>query len=144
MALAPAKLEKVRVLLGFSALPDNDDNPRLELRLGTLTVTQEAEVDAILVEIAALDAVLSQLGASTASTGSIKRADEVEFYPVNANSSGAASSAQDNAISQGRRLIGRLSIMLGVPKVGEYYGADGYRGDGAYTRPGFQGMEYLC
>lgn len=130
MALTGAQTTAIRGYLGYANL-NRYKNTRLEGTFTALDADGEAAVVLLLTSIAAADAALST---AALTTGGLKKVDEVEFFP----SSGAASGAVANIRAQGRRLIGRLSLLLGVPFYGDYFGGGGYPGD-TYSDLGLSG-----
>ena len=56
----------------------------------------------------------------------LKRADEVEFYAGKGN---AATALVDAQARRGRVQCSRLSQLLGMPLVGDYFGREGFGGD---------------
>ncbi len=130
MAFTEAEKVKMRLFLGF---PDvfQQSNPRLESVFDVIgsRADTETKVREIITAIEAADTkvnnVLAQAG--------VKRVDEVEFF----QSSKGSNAAVDDARRNGRMHVGRLSIILGVPKQGDIFGETGYEGD-KWARSGFQ------
>lgn len=130
MALTGAQTTAIRSYLGYANL-NRYKNTRLEGTFTALDADGEAAVVVLLTNIAAVDAALST---AALTTGGLKKVDEVEFYPTN----GVASGAVANIRAQGRLLISRLSVLLGVPFYGDYFGGNGYPGD-TYSDIGLSG-----
>lgn len=79
--------------------------------LGSDPVTQ-APIDAILVELAAVDAVIADSGTTTATSGALKKVDtDVEFYSP--KDSAASATVTITAMARGHMLIRRLAQRLG-------------------------------
>jgi hypothetical protein len=143
MAFTEAQRVQIRFYLGFTDL-FRDHNSRMESAMdvvGDRPATQ-AQIELILASLVTAEAALQSAVTSVSSgtsTGGIKKVDEVEFYQASTSSS---SSTDDKAIENARRncrmYAGRLSIMLGVPLVGDVFGGLGYQGD-CWMGRGFQG-----
>jgi hypothetical protein len=143
MAFTEAQRVQIRFYLGFTDL-FRDHNHRLESAMtvvGDRPATQ-AQIELILASLVTAEASLQTAVTSVASgtaTGGIKKVDEAEFYQTSTSSS---TSIDDKAIENARRncrmYASRLSIMLGVPIVGDVFGGLGYQGDRWMGR-GFQG-----
>lgn len=119
--LQPAEKQRIRLLLGFPS-EFRFASTRLE---GILTTVDDEGIDqirAILTKITVVDEAIALSGISGA--GALKQVDEIHFY--GSNSSLTLSALQRK---EGRILIGRLSIILGVPPYSDYYGTAGYLGD---------------
>lgn len=118
MAFTDAQKAKIRRYLGY---PDvfRYANTRLESAIDV--IGGRAEVQALVeADLTALDAVDTKLSSVASSQGGLKRIDDIEFYEGQ-----AVSQIQ----SDGRRLVGRLSITFGVPVQGDVFGSGGYTGD---------------
>lgn len=121
MAFTEAQKVKIRFAIGHADV-FRDLNSRLESAMdiiGTRPDTQ-ALVESVL---ALLDAVTTSISSSLSSAG-LKRAEDIEWYE---GSSGSA--AIDQKKAEGRRYCAQLSIIFGVPLVGDMFGTEGYRGD---------------
>lgn len=73
--------------------------------------TAQAEIVGWLTRLTAIDAELTGAAASSATYGSLKKVDEVEFYPLTEAESGSTALT---LVQQGRTLIGRIAASLGV------------------------------
>lgn len=133
MAFTQEERVKIRLYLGF---PDvfRDGNTRLENAMDVIGERPETKtrVQAILTEI---DAILPQLsgssssgGVSTVISGSLKRVDEIEFYPTGSSESGSGS-VQTEVKKLGRMWCNQLSIVMGVPLANDIFSGRGYSGD---------------
>lgn len=123
MALSNLERTNTRLYLGYSNL-NRYKNTRLEGTFDAIDSDAEALIRAILTEIAAVDAVLAAAGLTVSAQGTLKKVDEIEWYNTTTGASNGT-----GAIARGRSLITRLSIMLGVPVYGDYFGRLGYPGD---------------
>ena len=136
MAFTSAQKKDIRKYLGYPQLNRYRDT-RLESAIDVVgeDVDASAEVVALLTEIAAIDAKITAgagSGASTSTfTGSLKKADEVEWYALGTSSgtTGGATPTTASFRDQGRVLCSRLSQLMGIPLWGDYYGSLGYPGD---------------
>lgn len=142
MAFTEAERVRIRGYLGF---PDvyRSENHRLESALDVIgsRVDVEAAVRVILADLTTAETALataSSTVSSSAGTGGLKKVDEVEFYQATTSTSTTTSSGVLEAKRRCRMLASRLSITIGVPMVGDYFGAMGYQGDG-WMGIGFQG-----
>lgn len=110
---------QIRLYLGYGDA-FRYKHTRLESILDNISAESEAIVIATLAQIAAVDA---QFASSAMTSAGIRRVDEIWFFPAE----------QGGMIAQlrniGRQYIGRLSIILGVPIYGDYYGKGGWPGD---------------
>ncbi|MHC4648750.1 MAG: hypothetical protein ACYTBJ_25110 [Planctomycetota bacterium] len=123
MAFTEAQKVDIRHYLGF---PDvfRQENTRLE---SAITVVggrpdTQALVEEILAELALIDTKLGSSGILT--QAGVKKVDEIEFFG-NQYGGGALSDVR----RAGRQQCARLSIVMGVPLVGDVYGERGYEGD---------------
>lgn len=123
MALSGTERTQARLYLGYANL-HRYLNVRLESAFDAVDTDAETVIRGILVELASVDAVLAAAGQVVAAQGTLKKADEVEFYQLAAGHSNGS-----GALIRGRMLVTRLSTMLGVPLYGDYFGEDGYAGD---------------
>jgi hypothetical protein len=136
MAFTSAQKTAIRKYLGYPQLNRFRDS-RLESAIDVVgaDVDASAEVVALLIELAAIDAKITASAGSGASTstftGSLKKADEVEWYPLGATSGtgGGATATTASFRDQGRVLCSRLSQLFGIPLWGDYFGGLGYPGD---------------
>lgn len=88
--------------------------------------TDQAQVVVWLTRLATIDTALtgSAAASATATYGSLKKVDEVEFYPTTDDSS--ADTGTLSLIAQGRTLIGRIARAMGVSDylpIGDYFGS---------------------
>jgi hypothetical protein len=126
MALSAEEKAKIRAYLGY-ADSFRYKNTRLEGMLeGALSAEAETLVRAHLTELTRVDTELT----AAISTGGLKKADEIEFYP-----SSETRTQEDSKRNEGRMYINRLSIALAVPVFGDFYGSAGYPGD-AFSQDG--------
>lgn len=112
-----AEKARIRQLLGY---PDEFRyaNTRLESCLNNISDEAVDQARAILTLIATVDNLVLTIG--LANIG-LKRVDEIWF------TDGVTQINQQR--KAGRIFIGQLSILLGVPPYGDYYGTAGYPGD---------------
>jgi hypothetical protein len=110
---------------GYLGAPDvfRDHDTRLESALTVIGERPEAQaaVEAIMVQIVAASTEVT----NAMTTAGLKRAEDLEWYQA-----GSGGSELETKRSIGRMHIGRLSRMLGVELRGDYFGPDGYAGDG--------------
>ena len=116
MAFTDVEKAQIRRYLGY---PDiyRDHTPWLESAMDVVGARTEvaAMVSADLVSLAIVETSLT----STLSSGGLKRIDDIEFYE----------GSQVASISHaGRRLVGRISVTLGIPICSDVFGGDGYMG----------------
>lgn len=112
-----AEKQRIRLLLGYPA-EFRYANTRLEGILVTVDDEGVDQIRGVLTEIAIVDNLITTIG--YANLG-LKQVDEIHFFD------GVTQINQQR--KAGRILIGRLSIILGVPPYGDYYGSQGYPGD---------------
>lgn len=91
------------------------------------SATDQAQIVTWLTRLAAIDTALTgDTAASVTSTyGSLKKVDEVEFYPTT-DSDSSSGSGTLTLVAQGRTLIGRIARALGVSDylpIGDYFGS---------------------
>lgn len=110
---------QIRAYLGFGD-QFRYRHTRLESVLTNLSDDGEVLVASYLESLATIDQAL--LTATTVNAG-IKKVDEIEFF---ANGSSSRVVSIKNA---GRQYVSRLSILLGVPIYGDYFGSGGWPGD---------------
>jgi hypothetical protein len=123
MAFTEGQKVTLRLLLGY---PDifRQHNPRLESVfdiIGERPETQAA-VETLIEAVVDFDPQLVSL----LQFAGLKRAEDVEWYQ---NLSSKWSAPQEAVRSHGRMLIGRISRLMGVPILGDYFGTGGYPGD---------------
>jgi len=106
LAFTAAQKHDIRKYLGVSAAYF-DLNTQLESMLDTIGADSDAQtiVEAILTELATVDAAVASSGSSSATYGALKKVDEVEFYST-ADGSG---SDTVGALKRGRMLVRRLA-----------------------------------
>lgn len=101
------------LLRGYLGFPQayHDLNSRFESVMDAVgsDSTAQARVEAIMAELATIDTALAAAGGSTASLGSLKRADDIEWHPITAESQGVTI----DAMKRGRILINRLAAAFG-------------------------------
>lgn len=112
-----AEKQAIRLYLGY---PNEFRyaNTRLE---GILNVVDDEALDqvrSLLTQIVAVDELITTIGITNVG---LKQVDEIHFFD------GVTQINQQR--KAGRILIGRLSIILGVPPYSDYYGTGGYLGD---------------
>lgn len=132
MALTGAQTTAIRTYLGYPNL-NRYKHTRLEGTFASLDADGEAALVAILSELATVDAVLAAAGQTVSAQGTLKKVDEVEWYNTTTGASNGS-----GALARGRTLITRLSVLLGVPTYGDYFGRTGYPGD-TYSDQGLSG-----
>lgn len=122
MAFDDSEKAQIRMYLGF---PDGNrsDNPRLENRLvDNLSHSAEDQCRLILTKLESVDTLLE--GDVLDSSGVSEVVGELKFFP-----SGDQNGMRSQVVKQGRMLVGRLSVVLGVPRVGDVFSGRGYGGD---------------
>lgn len=124
MAFSAAQKRDIRKYLGVP-FGFYDLNTRLESMIDLVgnNATDQAEIETWLTRLAAIDTALTGSSTSTsAEYGSLKKVEEVEFYPIESDSE----SDSFGDIERGRVLIGRLARALGMADVlpyGDYFSA---------------------
>jgi hypothetical protein len=116
MALDATQKAAIRTYLGH---PDayRYKNTRLESILDNLSPEAEVQIGALLESIDAIDtATLAHVDVD-----GVQRVDEITFHAPGVRLRSGASTM--------RMLIGRLSIILGVPLFSSFTGGSGYPGD---------------
>lgn len=110
MAFSDAQKDDIRGYLGY-ALGFYQYNTPLESMMDKVGgfPTEQAKIEGILTELAAIDAVLATAGSSAAATGMLKQVDEVQFY----NAIESAGYIAPGAVQRGRMLVKRLAVALG-------------------------------
>jgi len=128
MAFSAAQIVQIKKYLGFPQVFESD-NYRLmgAINLIGADTTRQAYVESILTELATVDAVIAAQGSSSATYGTLKKVDEVEFYSIK-DSEGLAGELV-SSMKRGRMLCARLSSAMGVPLVANYFGTSGYEDD---------------
>jgi len=101
----------IRRYLGFP-LGFYSYNPLFEGMLDKIggVPEEKAAVETVLTELATIDALIAASGASSSSMGSLKKADDVEWY----NTTTESNTASVNAPQRGRMLINRLAAVFGL------------------------------
>jgi hypothetical protein len=129
MAFTETQKVAIRGYLGFS-LGHYQYNTVFESmldKIGGVSVEQTA-VEAILTELATIDAVVAASGSRGVGTGALKKVDEVEFYSPK-DSSGQTTAV--DAVRRGRILINRLASRFGFTRAelpSDYFGTGGPSG----------------
>lgn len=115
MALTAAQRNAIFTYLGYEAEPaaSYTASANLSARVDLISADPvlQAPVDALLLEIAAVDLVVATGGTQLSSSGPLKAVDEVQFYQVEQTNVFADTSV--DAIKRGRMLIKRLAQRLG-------------------------------
>ncbi len=112
MALTETQKAQVRQYLGWER--GYDRNSKLEDKLLNLSAEEETLVAAVLTKLAAHDTALD--GLSTGTAARVRKVDEIEFSDRD---------PYEQLRDQGRRLVARLSALLGVDINRDYYGDGG-------------------
>lgn len=112
MALTDTQKSQARMYLGWER--GYDLNSKLEDKLANLSASEETLVSAQLVRLTALDAAIDNL--VTDDRAGVIEVDEVKFSEAD---------AFELYRSQGRRLVARLSALLGVDSNRDYYSDGG-------------------
>ncbi len=123
MAFTTAEAQAIRQYLGVPTLNRYRD-PRLENAIIIAGADTDAAA-AVRVILAKLVTVETDYDAAFADAG-LKRAVEVEFY---AGAGNKATALVDAQARRGRVQCSRLSQLLGMPLVGDYFGREGFGGD---------------
>jgi hypothetical protein len=124
MALSSMEKAKLRLYLGY---PNQFryKNTRLESTFDSIDDDAEVLVRDLLGRFDDLDELID--ASSADATGTLKQVDEIQFYPnANAGKSGGIVGIQ---LAQAKRLVTRLSTILGVPIYADIFSAEGYPGD---------------
>lgn len=126
MAFTAAQKRDIRKYLG-APFGFYDLHTRLESMMDVIGAnsTDQSEVDTWLTRLTAIDTALtgSSSSGSSFTYGSLKKADETEFYPLGEGESSGSSGIA--LVDQGRVLIDRLARALGVADEfpqGDYFG----------------------
>lgn len=123
MAFTNSEKRSIRSYLGYSG-GFRDRGVRLESMMTVVgDQTEEAAyARTILTALADVDTSLASGGTgSSASYGTLKKVDEVEFYPI--DESGGSATTILAGIAYGEVLIERLRSLFDVPLNGHYYRA---------------------
>jgi hypothetical protein len=118
-----AEEAQMRRYLGYPDLWRYKDT-RLEGAMDTAGEDADA-VALIRADLETLAEIDAKYVGKAASTAGIKRVDEIEFF----GGGGDGTSVGSSLANLGRTIINRISITLGVPLYGDYYGKTGYPGD---------------
>jgi len=124
MALSSMAKAKIRLYLGY---PNQFryKNTRLESTFDSIDDDAEVLLRDLLNRFDDLDELIDK--SSGDATGTLKRVDEIEFYPnANASKSGGIVGIQ---LEQAKRLVTRISTILGVPIYADIFSRSGYPGD---------------
>lgn len=128
MAFSAEQEKDIRKYMGVS-FGFYDLNHRLESMMDLVgeNATDKAQIETWLTRLAVIDTTLTGASSSgsSATYGSLKKVDEVEFYPVSEDSD-SSSSGTISLVEQGRTLIGRIARALGVSDylpIGDYFGS---------------------
>ncbi len=124
MPFTEAQKKDVRKYLGVP-FGFYDLNSRLESMFGLVgeNATDTAQIVDWLDRLAEIDDSLTGSAASFSTQGSLKKVDEVEFYPISEFELGSTALT---LVAQGRVLIGRIARALGVSDylpIGDYFGS---------------------
>ncbi len=112
MALTDTQKAQVRQYLGWER--GYDRNSKLEDKLANLSSEEETLVTAVLTKLAAVDTAIDSL--TTDSAGRVVQVDEVRF---------ADRDPFEQYRDQGRRLVARLTALLGVDINRDFFGDGG-------------------
>ena len=125
MAFTEAQRVKIRLYLGF---PDvfRANDPRLEGAMDVIGARADTQAEVVAC-LAALVLAETKIATLLGSAG-IKKVDEVEFFQAQSGGSAAVRDACSNA----RMWASRLSILMGVPLMGDAFGTRGYQGDSMF------------
>lgn len=128
MAFTAAQKIAIRSYMGV-AFGFYEISSRLESMMDLVgtDATAQAQIEAWLDRLQLVDESLTGDAASAVSAtyGSIKKVDEVEFYPAATDGSATATTTMP-LVTQGRTLIGRIARALGVSDflpIGDYFGS---------------------
>lgn len=121
MAFTSSEKRQIRSYLGYSG-GFRDYNVTLESMMDVVgsEVDESAYARTLLTGISDVDANLAGTGGggSSATYGTIKKVDEIEFFPV---TSGSGSSSTLSGIDYGEVLIERLRALFSVELAGRYF-----------------------
>src|SRR5687767_14089356 len=87
------------------------------IKVDSVAVEQTA-VETILTDLVTVDTAVAASGSSSTTAGSLKRADDIEWY----NTTTESNTSTVDALSRGKMLIERLRQCFGVPLGGRYFG----------------------
>lgn len=126
MAFTDAQRLQIRYSLGYP-YTYKYANYRLENAIDLIEdgAEGEAQTVALLASIAAVDVHLSPENEDGIWTmDGVKKADEITF-----KDDGSGNSAENEMRKRGRMYVGRLSILLGVPRAHDIFSEEGYKDD---------------
>lgn len=112
MALTDTQRAQVRQYLGWER--GYDRNSKLEDKMANLSSEEETLVAAVLTRLVAIDTAIDSL--TSDASARLRRVDEVEFSDRD---------PFEQQRDQGRRLVARLTALLGVEINRDYYGDGG-------------------
>lgn len=112
MALTDTQKTQARQYLGWER--GYDRNSKLEDKLANLSAEEETLVGAVLTKLVAIDAAIDSL--TTDASARVVQVDEVRFSDRD---------PYEQHQNQGRRLVARLTALLGVEINKDYYGDGG-------------------
>lgn len=112
MALTETQKAQVRQYLGWER--GYDRNSKLEDKLLSLSAEEETLVAAVLTQLVAHDAAIDALTSNASAR--LRRVDEVEFSDRD---------PYEQLRDQGRRLVAKLTALLGVDINRDFYGDGG-------------------
>lgn len=112
MALTDTQKAQVRQYLGCER--GYDRNSKLEDKMANLSSEEETLVAAVLTRLVAIDTAIDSL--TSDASARLRRVDEVEFSDRD---------PFEQQRDQGRRLVARLTALLGVEINRDYYGDGG-------------------
>ena len=128
MSFSAAQKRDIRKYMGVS-FAFYDLNHRLESMMDLVgtNATDQAQIEAWLTRLTAIDDALTGASAASASAtyGALKKVDEVEFYPTGGDDSSSGAGTL-TLVEQGRTLIARIARAMGVSDylpIGDYFGA---------------------
>ncbi len=118
MAFSDTEADNIRKYLGYAAGYYQYNTPLegMIVKVGANTV-EKASVVSILTELATVDTVLADSGATASMSGALKRVDDAEFYNVESSSSVGGL----GALKRGRMLVERLRQRFAVDLAGDYF-----------------------
>jgi redox-regulated HSP33 family molecular chaperone len=124
MAFTDSQRDQIRRYLGYPAA-FRDQTYQLESMMDTVgdNATEQASVEAILTELATVDAALAAAGTSAQVMGALKAVDEIEFHAA----TGSTATDSMTAMKRAKMLVERLRQRFGVPLAGDYFGTGAFR-----------------
>jgi hypothetical protein len=142
MSFSETQKEQIRQYLGFEAEAEEDSAALIALRadleskmdeVGASAVKQTT-VEYILTQIVAVEAAIATVGTSAGAMGSLKKADEAEFYELRGGGTGQPLTN----VEYGELLLSRLAARFGfavseLPS--DYFGASGVVAAGVASYP---------